>query len=174
MNLFREINFTKFLIFAGFKKWWEGWQGKKVGNTQMEENRMGISLQRKFKYQKAHQSYDERLIDYYFWALENLNTKLPFICERAQKDIGCINDGNGENYYGNANRGETGDICESWNSAFLSSILEPDKIQKLGDLNNNFCRNPDGDVAPWCIAPNGEFDYCDIPKCSDNENNQVQ
>ena len=174
VNLFREINFTKFLIFAGFKKWWEGWQGKKVGNTQMEENRMGISLQRKFKYQKAHQSYDERLIDYYFWALENLNTKLPFICERAQKDIGCINDGNGENYYGNANRGETGDICESWNSAFLSSILEPDKIQKLGDLNNNFCRNPDGDVAPWCIAPNGEFDYCDIPKCSDNENNQVQ
>ena len=87
---------------------------------------------------------------------------------------GFLNDGNGENYYGNANRGETGDICESWNSAFLSSILEPDKIQKLGDLNNNFCRNPDGDVAPWCIAPNGEFDYCDIPKCSDNENNQVQ
>ena len=41
----------------------------------MQTNRMGISLQRKFKYQKAHQSYDERLIDYYFWALENLNTK---------------------------------------------------------------------------------------------------
>ncbi|QQP49145.1 Serine protease 79, partial [Caligus rogercresseyi] len=29
---------------------------------------------------------------------------------------------------------------------------------------NNFCRNPDGDIGPWCIAPNGEFDYCDIKK----------
>ena len=24
----------------------------------------------------------------------------------------------------------------------------------------------DGDSAPWCIAPNGEFDYCDIPDCT--------
>ncbi len=41
-------------------------------------------------------------------------------------------------------------------------------IPNLGDLEgNNYCRNPDGDTAPWCIAPNGEFDYCDIPLCSD-------
>ena len=33
----------------------------------------------------------------------------------------------------------------------------------------------DGDSAPWCIAPNGEFDYCDIPECEKdiNANNAV-
>ena len=24
------------------------------------------------------------------------------------------------------------------------------------------------DAGPWCIAPNGEFDYCDIPACGSN------
>ena len=23
-------------------------------------------------------------------------------------------------------------------------------------------------AGPWCIAPNGEFDYCDIPACGSN------
>ena len=31
----------------------------------------------------------------------------------------------------------------------------------------------DGDSAPWCIAPNGEFDYCDIPECKDDADNTV-
>ncbi len=45
-------------------------------------------------------------------------------------------------------------------------MSDADAVAKLGPLEgNNFCRNPDGDSAPWCIAPNGEFDYCDIPEC---------
>ena len=53
-------------------------------------------------------------------------------------------------------------------SAKLKLFSDEDKIANLGPLEgNNFCRNPDGDTAPWCIAPNGEFDYCDIPKCGD-------
>ena len=71
----------------------------------------------------------------------------------------------GTEYRGRANRGETGDLCEPWDSPPLSFILDEDKIPNLGPLEgNNFCRNPDGDTAPWCIAPNGEFDYCDIPR----------
>ena len=76
-----------------------------------------------------------------------------------------ILEGNGQNYRGSANRGESGDLCGPWDSPYLNIVLDQDKIVHLGDLEgNNFCRNPDGDVAPWCITPNGEYDYCDIPR----------
>ncbi len=113
------------------------------------------------------------MVDYYFWALEDLQTRLPFICERRIKDIGCI-DGNGQGYNGDANRGESGDLCLPWNSPFATMVLDPQNIKQLGpDLSHNNCRNPDGDVSPWCIAPNGEFDYCDIPTCGGVTNNPV-
>ena len=84
----------------------------------------------------------ERLIDYYFWSLEDMRTRLAFICERRQKEIGCIQ-GNGFGYQGNANRGESGDVCVQWNSPELSFVLDADKIPNLGPLDgNNFCRNP--------------------------------
>ena len=78
--------------------------------------------------------------------------------------------GNGETYRGSANKGESGTECQIWkDSPYLSFVLDQDKIANLGDaLNGNFCRNPDGDAGPWCIAPNGEFDYCDIPACGSN------
>ena len=47
-------------------------------------------------------------------------------------------------------RGESGDICLQWTSPQLSFILDDEKVKNLGQLdNNNFCRNPDGDIAPW-------------------------
>ena len=126
---------------------------------------MGISLKRKFNF-NTYQARQERLVDYYFWALEDLQERLPFICEKPQKDIGCY-EGNGADYQGIANRGEAGDLCLNWTSPFLTLVLNEAQISNLGDLNHNHCRNPDNDDAPWCIAPNGEFDYCDIPKCDE-------
>ena len=111
---------------------------------------MGITLQRKYDFGNNNRKL-EKFVDYYFWALDDLQTKLPFICERPKNEIGCI-DGNGENYQGHANRGESGDLCESWNSPYLNFVLDQDKIANLGNLSHNFCRNPDGDEAPWCIG----------------------
>ena len=31
--------------------------------------------------------------------------------------------------------------------------------------NNNKCRNPDSDTAPWCLTGAGEYELCDIPTC---------
>ena len=108
------------------------------------------------------------MTDYYFWSLAHLTTKLPFICERPQKDIGCVS-GNGESYTGTANRGESGDICLPWDSPEAGFVLNEDELVAIGVYDHgkdfNHCRNPDGDSSPWCLAPNGEFDYCDIPKC---------
>ena len=80
----------------------------------------------------------------------------------------------GESYHGTANRGESGDSCVPWDTPELSFVLDDDKIPNLGPLEgNNFCRNPDGDSSPWCIAPNGEFDYCDIPSCEEATNESM-
>lgn len=148
-----------------FMNWWPGWKGERKGDPmELAGGNMGIKLTRKFDFVRPNRRV-ERLTDYYFWALENMRSKLPFVCERPQKDIGCIV-GNGESYSGNANRGESGDACQPWDSPHLGFVLDPENIHKLGNLEgNNFCRNPDGDSSPWCIAPNGEFDYCDIPQC---------
>ncbi|KAJ1126109.1 hypothetical protein NDU88_004518 [Pleurodeles waltl] len=40
---------------------------------------------------------------------------------------------------------------------------------ELGLGNHNYCRNPDGDVQPWCYVSETEegvyWKYCDIPSC---------
>ena len=52
-----------------------------------------------------------------------LTSRLPSICEGAQKDIGCLESEQGTEYMGRANRGETGDLCRPWNSPELSFVL---------------------------------------------------
>lgn len=150
-----------------FRNWWPGWSGERKG-IDLQGSSKAVKLSRKFEFVQKYKR-EERLTDYYFWALDDLRARLAFLCERKQTDIGCI-EGKGESYRGHANIGESGDPCMPWDSPQLSFVLDPQLIPNLGPLNgNNFCRNPDGDSAPWCIAPNGEFDYCDIPRCKDGE-----
>ena len=135
-----------------YKNWWPGWQGqRKSSNPRIQGQMMGISLKRKFNFIRNYGQRQERLVDYYFWALEDLHERLPFICEKPQKDIGCY-EGNGASYQGIANRGEAGDLCLNWTSPYLNSVLNEAQIANLGDLNHNHCRNPDNDDAPWCIG----------------------
>ena len=82
--------------FLDFRNWWPGWNGEKTGNPAFNfdsEDFLGISLKRKFDFVKSRQNTQvtvERFIDYYFWGLQNLQSKLPFLCERTKKDIGCV------------------------------------------------------------------------------------
>ena len=36
------------------------------------------------------------------------------------------------------------------------------------DLTSNYCRNPDGELGPWCYTTDSKkrWEYCGIPKCS--------
>lgn len=192
-NLYNMFLFSH-LFSAAFRQWWPGWNGERKGRKPAELGRpgdapLGIKLSRRFDFVARNRgSREERLVDYYFWQLEDLRTRLAFVCERGQKDIGCVA-GDGRGYRGNATRGESGDECVPWDTPELAFVLDEADIANLGDLEgNNYCRNPgmcvyinrkltyvlhfpesfpkkDGDSAPWCIAPNGEFDYCDIPQC---------
>ena len=103
---------------------------------------MAVKLSRKYDFVSRNSRKEERLIDYYFWSLEDLRTRLAFVCERQQKEIGCVV-GEGGDYRGNATRGETGDECVPWDSPELSFVLDEENIANLGPLEgNNFCRNP--------------------------------
>ena len=97
-NHFFLTNALKFIKpnFLDFRNWWPGWNGEKAGNPAFNfdsEEFLGISMKRKFDFVKSRQNTQvtvERFIDYYFWGLQNLQSKLPFLCERTKKDIGCV------------------------------------------------------------------------------------
>ncbi|KAF4071076.1 hypothetical protein AMELA_G00280820 [Ameiurus melas] len=73
----------------------------------------------------------------------------------------------GENYRGKISKTELGFTCQRWDSqkpnnhGYIPSVL-PDKY-----LEENYCRNPDGEPRPWCFTtnPSKRWDYCPIPRC---------
>uniref|UniRef100_A0A2D4MPZ1 Kringle-containing protein marking the eye and the nose n=1 Tax=Micrurus spixii TaxID=129469 RepID=A0A2D4MPZ1_9SAUR len=80
---------------------------------------------------------------------------------------------NGADYRGLQNRtapGFAGKPCLYWNQTrehAYNTAKYPNGEWGLG--SHNYCRNPDGDVQPWCyISENEEgiyWKYCDIPTC---------
>ena len=50
---------------------------------------MSVLFLRAFPLDRTHQDR-KQLTDYYFWELDQFSAELPYICERHQTDIGCI------------------------------------------------------------------------------------
>ncbi|KAI4800600.1 hypothetical protein KUCAC02_009594, partial [Chaenocephalus aceratus] len=75
----------------------------------------------------------------------------------------------GENYRGKISSTENGYTCQRWDSqkphnhGYIPSAL-PEKY-----LEENYCRNPDGDPKPWCFttSPSKRWDFCSIPRCDE-------
>uniref|UniRef100_A0A8C6ULD2 Kringle-containing protein marking the eye and the nose n=1 Tax=Neogobius melanostomus TaxID=47308 RepID=A0A8C6ULD2_9GOBI len=79
---------------------------------------------------------------------------------------------NGEDYRGfqNVTSLHGGKPCLFWNETFqhpYNTRKYPNGEGGLG--SHNYCRNPDGDVQPWCYIADHEdgiyWRYCDIPTC---------
>ncbi|XP_062874351.1 kremen protein 1 [Trichomycterus rosablanca] len=79
---------------------------------------------------------------------------------------------NGEDYRGRQNVTSPygGKPCLFWNETFqhpYNTIKYPSGEGGLG--SHNFCRNPDGDVRPWCYIADQEdgtyWKFCEIPTC---------
>ena len=76
--------------------------------------------------------------------------------------------GNGAEYRGQIAITNGGRTCQSWAAQSPhghSATAEHYPNAGLGD--HNFCRNPDGQPAPWCYTtdPNKRWAYCSIPSC---------
>uniref|UniRef100_A0A3Q1ASI9 Plasminogen n=1 Tax=Amphiprion ocellaris TaxID=80972 RepID=A0A3Q1ASI9_AMPOC len=74
----------------------------------------------------------------------------------------------GEDYRGKTSTTENGFTCQRWDSqkphnhGYNPSAL-PEKY-----LEENYCRNPDGDPRPWCFttSQSKRWDFCSIPRCT--------
>ncbi|XP_067900721.1 plasminogen [Heterodontus francisci] len=73
----------------------------------------------------------------------------------------------GENYRGKISQTEDGVTCQRWNSQTphlhgYNPTFFPDKY-----LEENYCRNPDGEPRPWCLTTdsNKRWAFCNVTRC---------
>ncbi|XP_053566915.1 plasminogen [Bombina bombina] len=80
--------------------------------------------------------------------------------------VQCLS-GNGENYRGNIALTASGKRCQEWSSQIPHKHTRTPDNYPCKNLDNNYCRNPDGEVMPWCYTVNStvRWEYCEIPSC---------
>ncbi|XP_072122076.1 plasminogen [Mobula birostris] len=76
----------------------------------------------------------------------------------------------GENYRGRVSQTEDGITCQHWDSQRphlhgYNPTSFPDKY-----LEENYCRNPDGEPRPWCLTtdPQKRWAFCNITRCEED------
>ncbi|KAG2468018.1 PLMN protein, partial [Polypterus senegalus] len=70
---------------------------------------------------------------------------------------------NGVDYRGTMSKTASGKTCQPWASTTPHKPNLPDKY-----LEENYCRNPDGEPRPWCFTtnPNKRWELCALPRCT--------
>ncbi|XP_033615372.1 hepatocyte growth factor-like protein isoform X3 [Fukomys damarensis] len=79
--------------------------------------------------------------------------------------------GSGEQYRGFVNKTRKGVPCQHWSAQTPHKPLFTPTSAPYAQLEENFCRNPDGDShGPWCYTtdPGTSFDYCALQRCNDD------
>lgn len=75
----------------------------------------------------------------------------------------------GEGYIGSTSHTINGTRCLRWDSLNRSNSKYASILKLKGNITSheNYCRNPDEKLAPWCYigVDNGLWEYCDIPFC---------
>ncbi|XP_026883550.2 kremen protein 1 [Electrophorus electricus] len=89
----------------------------------------------------------------------------------SQSDTECYTV-NGEDYRGHQKETslQDGKPCLFWNETFQHPYNTQKYPNGEGGLgSHNYCRNPDGDVRPWCYIADQEdgiyWKFCEIPTC---------
>ncbi|XP_055087883.1 hepatocyte growth factor a isoform X2 [Periophthalmus magnuspinnatus] len=74
---------------------------------------------------------------------------------------------NGEDYRGRVDHTEGGRECQRWDSVRPHKHLFQPKKYRDKNLKDNYCRNPDNRLRPWCYTmdPKIPWEYCNITVC---------
>ncbi|KAI8487064.1 Meprin A subunit beta-like, partial [Branchiostoma belcheri] len=81
--------------------------------------------------------------------------------------VGCVV-GTGASYRGKLAKTATGRDCQRWDAQTPHQHSRtPANYPEFG-LEENFCRNPDGEPSPWCYTTDQSvrWELCDIPTCT--------
>ncbi|XP_062056868.1 hepatocyte growth factor-like protein isoform X2 [Lepus europaeus] len=80
--------------------------------------------------------------------------------------------GAGEHYRGRVSKTRKGIPCQHWSAETPHKPQFTPTSAPQAQLEENFCRNPDGDShGPWCYTtdPGTPFDYCALQRCDDDQ-----
>jgi len=82
----------------------------------------------------------------------------------------CIerHDTGGAAYRGTESFTKSGFLCQRWDSQTPNKHDRYPERYPASGLEENYCRNPDGEPRPWCYnseRTSPRWEYCDIPTC---------
>uniref|UniRef100_A0A8C0ZAI0 Plasminogen n=1 Tax=Cyanistes caeruleus TaxID=156563 RepID=A0A8C0ZAI0_CYACU len=79
--------------------------------------------------------------------------------------------GRGEDYRGTVSVTEYGNTCQHWSSQSPHRHARTPENYPCQSLDENYCRNPDGEQRPWCYTTNttARWEYCNIPSCDSDK-----
>ncbi|XP_035641829.1 tissue-type plasminogen activator-like isoform X1 [Oncorhynchus keta] len=92
-------------------------------------------------------------------------------CPADQRPVECVQ-ASGQTYRGTKAVTKRGSSCLPWDSPLITRKFYNawrSDARQLGLGSHNFCRNPDGDLSPWChVYKNMKltWELCDITKCT--------
>ncbi|XP_054136981.1 hepatocyte growth factor-like protein isoform X4 [Melozone crissalis] len=100
------------------------------------------------------------------------------VCKKRPRPVnvttGCFR-GKGEGYRGRVNVTVSGIPCQRWDSQVPHKHHFVPEKYPCKDLQENYCRNPDGSEAPWCFTsrPTIRIAFCfHIRRCPDEQDAQ--
>ncbi|XP_062953943.1 plasminogen [Cynocephalus volans] len=75
--------------------------------------------------------------------------------------------GRGESYRGKVAVTVSGHTCQRWSEQTPHKHNRTPENFPCKGLDENYCRNPDGETAPWCYTTNSDvrWEYCKVPSC---------
>uniref|UniRef100_A0A8D2JJR7 Kringle domain-containing protein n=1 Tax=Sciurus vulgaris TaxID=55149 RepID=A0A8D2JJR7_SCIVU len=79
----------------------------------------------------------------------------------------CCLKGKGENYRGKVAVTVSGHTCQRWSEQTPHKHNRTPENFPCKGLDENYCRNPDGETAPWCYTTDSKvrWEYCTVPSC---------
>ena len=86
----------------------------------------------------------------------------------AVPDTNCIPTDGMTTYTGLTNTTASGRTCQLWSIDTPHITGYSYRLSKFPDLQENYCRNPDGDAEMWCYTtdPTTRWEVCDISVCN--------
>jgi hypothetical protein len=71
-------------------------------------------------------------------------------------------------YRGTLAKTVSGRICQPWSSQMPQEHSNSPEARPLSGLEENYCRNPDGEDGAWCYTtdPAKRWELCAVPTCS--------
>uniref|UniRef100_A0A8C3NSN8 Kringle domain-containing protein n=1 Tax=Geospiza parvula TaxID=87175 RepID=A0A8C3NSN8_GEOPR len=100
------------------------------------------------------------------WCFTTSPTKRWEYCDIPRCRRQCLS-GRGEDYRGTISVTESGNTCQHWSSQSPHRHARTPENYPCQGLDENYCRNPDGEKRPWCYTTNttARWEYCNIPSC---------